>query len=142
MSSPHSEANMIKGLADQDKRDIKDFAQQLKAVQDKAAAENATGKRTAEEEQKLKETCQEMESVFLNLMLGKMRDTIPERALFTKSSGEKMMQSMLDVELTRTMAQAGGIGLGELLYKQLTNPGVKRVPDQSIKTGEQAQQKK
>ncbi len=135
MNSATSEANIVRGQAARDKSDLESFSQKLKAVQDKAAANNAKAVRSPEEDKKLRKACQEMEALFLNLMLSKMRDTVPERTLFPKSSGEKIMQSMMDVELTRTMSQAGGIGLGNLLYNQLTNPGVKHIPEYSIKAG-------
>lgn len=67
---------------------------------------------------KLKSVCRDMESVFLNLMLSRMRATIPKSEL-TDRSQEEVMQSMLDSELTKNMAQAGGMGLADMLYRQL-----------------------
>jgi len=131
--SATSETNIIKGQASMQEKDDKEFARKLKEVQEKAEQTKVMGAgRTVEEDAKLREVCREMEAVFLNMMLGKMRDTVPERTLFPKSSGEKMMQSMLDIELTRTMAQGGGMGLGELLYKQISNPGVKTLPSSAL----------
>lgn len=73
------------------------------------------------EDAKLKKVCQDMESVFLNLMLSKMRETVPKSELMGEnSSGEQIMQSMLDTEMTKDMAKAGGIGLGDMLYRQLS----------------------
>ena len=127
-----SEANLIKGQASISAKEDKAFAEKLKEVQMRAENMVSKNAKSPEEDKKLREACREMESVFLNIMLGKMRDTVPERTLFKKSSGEKMMQSMLDIELTRQMAQGGGIGLGELLYKQLSNPGTKKIPDDYV----------
>ncbi|WP_110954131.1 rod-binding protein [Anaerosinus massiliensis] len=81
------------------------------------ATENAA---TAADDAKLKATCKEFEALFLNYMYTQMRDTIPENSLIGESSGEKIMQSMLDTELTKNMANAGGIGLGNMIYKQLS----------------------
>jgi flagellar protein FlgJ len=69
---------------------------------------------------RLKKACQEMESVFLNLMLTKMRDTVPKSKLFGDSSQEEIIRSMLDSEMTKDLAKAGGIGLADMLYRQLT----------------------
>jgi flagellar protein FlgJ len=124
MRSATSDANLIKGRASVEASRDKDFARKLREAQ--AARVGATAK--PGEDKRLREVCRELEAVFLNMVLGKMRDTIPERALFPKSSGEKMMQSMLDIELTRAMAKGSGIGLGEMLYRQLSQPALTKLP--------------
>lgn len=94
---------------------------QTKADGDAAAKLNAaTG---TNDDAKLKSVCRDMESVFLNIMLSKMRDTIPQSDLLPDRSKEKVMQSMLDSELTKNMAQAGGMGLADMLYRQLSLQG-------------------
>jgi peptidoglycan hydrolase FlgJ len=69
---------------------------------------------------KLKAACTDFEAVFVNMMLGEMRKTVPKNGLLPKSSGQDIMQSMLDTEMTKNMAHAGGIGLADMLYRQLT----------------------
>lgn len=106
-----------------------DFAAKLeKAV----AASTKTGKESAadaiakrKEDAKLKAACKDMEAVFLNMMLTQMRATVPKGNLIGESSGEKIMQSLLDTELTKNMSQAGGIGLADMLYRQLSKSTVK-----------------
>jgi flagellar protein FlgJ len=129
MRPASADTGLIKSRAVLNAEKDRSFAQKLQEVQEKAEALNTN--KTPEQDRKLREVCQEMEAVFLNMLLGQMRDTVPERTLFPMSSGEKMMQSMLDVELTRQMAKNGGMGLGEMLYKQLSNPGLKKIPDAS-----------
>lgn len=80
---------------------------------------NAAGK-DAKEDAKLKAACTEMEAVFLNLLLTQMRRTIPKNSLSGESSQQEMMRSMLDSEMTKNMAKAGGTGLADMLYRQLT----------------------
>ena len=77
------------------------------------------------EDAKLKTACQEMEAVFLNMMLTKMRASVPKTNLMGDNSQEEMMQSLLDTELTKNMAQAGGMGLANMLYRQLSKNAVK-----------------
>ncbi len=89
-----------------------DFATQLQT----AAANAADSK----EDAKLKKVCQDMEAVFLNLLLSKMRDTVPQSGLLGDSSEEKTIRSLLDTEMTKNMAQAGGMGLADMLYRQLS----------------------
>ena len=89
-----------------------DFAQHL---------EEAT--KTAKEKQddkKLKAACKDFEAMFLNLMYTKMRETGPKNTLFGDSNEEQILQSMLDTELTKKMADAGGMGLADMLYRQLS----------------------
>ena len=75
---------------------------------------------TAAADAKLKATCQEMEAVFLNLMLKQMRETVPKGNLLGNTQAEQTFTSMLDTELTKNMAKAGGMGLADMLYRQLS----------------------
>ncbi|MGL6016297.1 MAG: rod-binding protein, partial [Selenomonadaceae bacterium] len=72
------------------------------------------------EDKKLREACRGFEEMFLNLMYSKMRDTVPKDTLLGESNGQQIMQSMLDEQLTKEMAKAGGVGLADMLYKQLS----------------------
>jgi len=73
------------------------------------------------DKKKLRETCEEFESIFLNMMLSTMRKTIPDGGLVEKSNATSTFESMLDEEYSKTMAKAGGIGLADVLYKQLSS---------------------
>lgn len=78
------------------------------------------GKSTAASDKKLKTVCKDMESVFLNMMMTAMRATVPKDSLLGESNEDDIMKSMLDNETSKNMAQAGGIGLADLLYRQLS----------------------
>ncbi len=73
------------------------------------------------DKKRLKEVCQDFESVFINLMLQSMRATVPKSDLFGRSRGREIFESLLDQETSKNMAKAGGIGLADLVYKQLSN---------------------
>ena len=79
-----------------------------------------TNGNVSEDDKKLKKACQEMEAVFLNMLLKSMRATVPK----SESNGSGMqsdtMQSMFDMEMTRNMAAAGGTGLADMMYRNLT----------------------
>jgi len=94
-------------------------AAQSKQFADALQAAQASTVKTAAKDKKLQSACEGFEEMFLNLMYSKMRDTVPENSLFGSSNGEKIMQSMLDTEMTKQMAKAGGIGLADMLYTQL-----------------------
>ena len=87
----------------------------------------------AQDDAKLKKTCQELESVFLNMLLKSMRDTVPKSKIGGNTQQTETMQSMLDMEMTRNMAAAGGTGIADMLYRNLTHPGVATLPVQSVK---------
>ena len=86
-----------------------EFAAQLAAIE-KAQAQK--------EDAKLKKTCQDMEAMFLNMMMADMRKTV-QKSKLVDDSKEEIMTSMLDSEMTKNMAKAGGMGLADMMYRQL-----------------------
>lgn len=72
------------------------------------------------ENKELKEACQDFEALILNKMLSTMRESVPDDGLFPKSYGEKVYQSMLDEEISKSIAHGRGIGFADLLYSQLS----------------------
>lgn len=69
----------------------------------------------------LKEACNQLESVFINMMMKSMRSTITEdEGIFSKSEAEKMFEGMLDEEFSSKMSSAGGIGIGDMVFDQMS----------------------
>ena len=54
-----------------------------------------------------------------------MRKTVPEDPMFGKSNAMDIFEDMRDTELMKATAEAGGIGLADIIYKQLA-PSVLR----------------
>lgn len=76
---------------------------------------------TTEEKQAIREAAKAFESYFLQIMLREMRRTIPEDGgLIPKSQAERIFTEMLDEEMAKDMAQAGGIGLAQVIIEQMT----------------------
>ncbi len=71
------------------------------------------------EEAKLRDACEGFESVFLQKMWEQMRKNVKKEG-YLHSKDEEAYQSMFDVELSKKMASAGGIGLADMLYEQLS----------------------
>jgi len=72
---------------------------------------------------KLKAACKGFEAIFLNMMLTEMRQTVPKDSLMGESDNQQdITQSMLDSEMTKNMSQSGGVGLADMLYRQLSPP--------------------
>lgn len=67
---------------------------------------------------KLKNACEGFEAIFLQKMWEQMRATLPKDGLM-HSKEEEMWQSMYDQELGKSMASAGGIGLADMMMRQL-----------------------
>jgi flagellar protein FlgJ len=68
---------------------------------------------------KLVKVSRDFESIFLGYMLKSMRDTVPKDSLIDAGQEQELFQSMHDEELAKSLAQAGGIGLGSLMVQQL-----------------------
>lgn len=71
------------------------------------------------EEAKLRDACEGFESIFLQKMWEQMRKNVKKEG-YLHSKDEEAYQSMFDTELAKKMASAGGIGLGDMLYEQLS----------------------
>ena len=70
------------------------------------------------DEKRLKKACEDFEAVFMSKIWQQMRKTVPKEG-YLHNKQEEYYLSMFDHELSRKMSQAGGIGLGDMLYRQL-----------------------
>ncbi len=68
--------------------------------------------------QALKESAKQFEALFINMMLQSMRQATPQGNLMGESHDRELYTSMLDQQLSQTMAQRG-IGVADLLLGQL-----------------------
>ncbi|RZI42097.1 flagellar assembly peptidoglycan hydrolase FlgJ [Herbaspirillum sp. HC18] len=66
----------------------------------------------------LKGAAKQFEALFMNMMLKSMRDATPQDGVFG-SEQERMYTSMLDQQLSQTMASRG-VGLADALFRQLS----------------------
>ena len=80
------------------------------------AAKNPAADKT---DPKLHAACSEMESLFINYLFKEMRATIDKSGFISGGRAEEIFTSLLDVELSRKISGAGGIGLSAILLKQL-----------------------
>ncbi len=77
-------------------------------------------KTVSQDKEKLKEACQQFESIFINYMLKSMRATVPDGGLFEKGVAYDIVQSMHDMALAEEISLSGGIGLAKQLYDELS----------------------
>ena len=68
---------------------------------------------------KLRKAAQDFESVFLNHMLKTMRQSATSGPGMGGRSGERMYRDLLDDELAKSIAKSGGLGLADVLVRDL-----------------------
>jgi flagellar protein FlgJ len=66
---------------------------------------------------------QQFEALFLNMMLKSMREATPKEGLFDDSNTE-LYTSMLDSQLSQSLSKGKGIGLADMLVRQMQMQGV------------------
>jgi len=66
----------------------------------------------------IKQVAKQFESIFVQMMLKSMRDTVPENDLFGSKAG-KMYQEMYDKQLSMHISSGQGIGLASTIERQL-----------------------
>lgn len=84
----------------------------------------AAGARTAEA--RLKKACQDFESIFISMILRQMLDSIPKSS--PSSAGTGLMSALADQGVAEHLARSGGIGLADVMYKQLSKTLVEQSP--------------
>jgi peptidoglycan hydrolase FlgJ len=71
----------------------------------------------------IKGAAQQFEALFLQSMLKSMRDATPDNDPMS-SEATKFYQGMYDQQLATMMSQRGGIGLADMMVKQMSRQGV------------------
>jgi peptidoglycan hydrolase FlgJ len=80
------------------------------------------------EERRLRSTAHEIESIFLSHMLKTMRQASGKSGPLS-GTGQRVYQEMMDEQMGRALAKAGGIGLADLLVRDvLRRQGVEKNP--------------
>ncbi|WP_285907048.1 rod-binding protein [Pseudodesulfovibrio pelocollis] len=96
-----------------DTSDLVRFKQEMDGLKERMAGD------AGDKSKQLRQACQNFEAVFISKLWQEMRNTVPKDG-YTKSKQEDMYLSMFDKDFAETMAQAGGIGLADLIYDQLS----------------------
>ncbi|MFH1671940.1 MAG: rod-binding protein [Pseudomonadota bacterium] len=73
----------------------------------------------AAEKKRLKKACKDFEAIFIANMLKEMRKSIPKSGFLESSSGSDIYRSMMDQKVAEKIANDRGLGMGEMLFKQL-----------------------
>lgn len=76
------------------------------------------------DQKKLWEACQDLEAVWLSKMMEIMRSTIDRSDFIPRSFADETFESMLYDEYAKSMSKTGQLGIAQVLYQQLSNPGI------------------
>ena len=71
-------------------------------------------------EKKIEKVSRDFESIFLHKLLSSMRKTVPKSGLLD-SFATDMYKSMMDEEIAKEMSKNKGMGMGEMIYNDLSN---------------------
>jgi len=76
------------------------------------------------DKQELKEACKQFESYFVGYIFKQMQNSVYSinqgNSFVNRSQGEEIFTEMLLEEYSNTAANHGGIGLADMMYKQLS----------------------
>ena len=79
----------------------------------------------------LKAVAQQFESIFTNMMLKSMREASPQDGAFDSEQG-KLFTQLFDQQLAQKLSTGKGIGLADMMVKQLTRSGVNNSPESPV----------
>ncbi|ADQ45127.1 Flagellar protein FlgJ-like protein [Caldicellulosiruptor kronotskyensis 2002] len=71
------------------------------------------------DKQKLKEACEEFESIMLSTIFKQMQKSIPKGGLFKEGIADDIFNDMFVDEVSKNASKQGGIGLSKLLYDSM-----------------------
>jgi flagellar protein FlgJ len=87
----------------------------MKGVVDPSGTQKSPG---TQKEKALRKACKDFESVFTHELLKSMRRTVEKCDLFHGGQGEEVYESLLDMELSKSLADTGPNSITAQLYKQ------------------------
>lgn len=77
---------------------------------------------TSPDQDPLREVAQEFEALFVQQMFDAMRETVDrENSLFHGGEAEETFQDMLYEQYSHITADAGGTGLADMIYEQISD---------------------
>lgn len=96
-----------------DTREMVRFKQEMDGLKERLSGGSG------DKEKELRKACQDFEAVFISKLWQGMKSTVPKEG-YLHSKHEEQYLSMFDKEFAETMSRAGGIGLADMIYDQLS----------------------
>lgn len=98
---------------------------------DLASLNALRGQASQDPDAAVEKVAKQFESIFIQMMLKSMRSTVPKDGLFASHQMETY-QDMADQQTALSMAETGGIGLAEVIKRQLTLDGKVSPPASTV----------
>ena len=86
-----------------------------------SSIQETSGAHPAGEQKKLKTSCEEFEAILTNVLFKSMRETIPKANHEEGDNSRELYESMLDDAVAQQLSHGPGLGLGKVLYQQLSS---------------------
>lgn len=96
-----------------DTRDMVRFKQEMDGLKQRLGAKGE------DREKQLRKVCKDFEAIFISKLWKGMKNTVPKEG-YLHSKQEEQYLSMFDREFAQNMAKAGGIGLADMIYEQMS----------------------
>ena len=93
-------------------------------------------------EARLRRVAASFEAIFARQMLREMRDSVLKSSLFGNDSASAIYTEMWDDHLAEAIGKAGGLGLGDLLVRQLQPDEPRLTPEEALQVYENQTVKK
>jgi flagellar protein FlgJ len=104
-----------------------DISQTTRGYLDFSGLGQLRGKAAANEETALRESAQQFEAMFIQMMLKSMRDTV-EKSELMGSDAQDLYQDLMDREISVQLAQRNSIGLADMLQREVRRQSEMRAP--------------
>ncbi|SHI38098.1 rod-binding protein [Lutispora thermophila] len=99
---------------------IKTAVDKAKNVKDESFEDMLQKAAKENDKEEIREACRSLETVFLNIMFNSMRSTIQKSDLFGNSFARGIYEDMLYEQYAEEASRGKGLGIGEMLYEQLS----------------------
>lgn len=73
-----------------------------------------------EDDKALESACKEFEAYYIQQLFTQMRKTVPDGGMFQESNERNIYEDMLYEEHAKNLSQGKGIGIADVMYRQLS----------------------
>ena len=93
--------------------------EEARRVAASATSDRGDGQPVANDMAGLKQVAKQFESLFYGQLLASLRSSVPDNPFWGQGSGTKIYQQMHDEQMADRLADAGGLGIADLIIRQL-----------------------
>lgn len=75
-------------------------------------------------DQKLRQVSKDFEAIFMRMIFQQMRQSVHRSDVMGNSRAMEFFETMRDEQLAESLASAGGLGIGDLIYERLKEASI------------------